>query len=102
MPQEVIPFELTVRHFFISLFAFLVVVRLLFFVFGGRLLKSRLWQSIAKKIKVAGLDQSIMPTLHSMVESLGQFLLSWTRGRHHIPMPSSDDIEMESVDRSSA
>jgi hypothetical protein len=98
MPPAVIPFELNVKHFLISTVIFLIIVRLLFYIFGGQLHKTRLWKGIAARTKLTGLDRSIATHICSALECFSYCLLSILPRRYISRDRPIADIELGNVD----
>jgi hypothetical protein len=104
MPPALIPFELSVKHFAVSTLFFLIIVRLLFYVFGGQLHNTWLWKAIAARMKIPGLDLSIFTNFfYSTVECFGFALLWITQSRRHpnVPVQPLEGIQLGDLDRSS-
>lgn len=70
MPPAVIPFTINARSFVLSIFVFMVMVKLLFIVFGAMLHR---WRKINSSTKADPLDQK---TSHSGFE-----MVSWVIGK---------------------
>jgi hypothetical protein len=90
MSQEVIPFELNFKHFLISVLVFLALVRLLFYVFGGRLHQSWLWKSVAARTKGRALDAMVPLNFSPIAENTEHWLMSFGRTRR---VPSDSSLE---------
>jgi hypothetical protein len=67
MPQAVIPFHMSFRSFLIALVVISAIVRLLFFLFGGRLRQSWLWQITGADVHLARLQGAMPSNFYSVL-----------------------------------
>jgi len=85
MPQAVIPFELSFKHWLIMLLVMAAVVRLLFFVFGG---------GPGRLVNAVQLDGKVQDRLLSVQDRLARFL---PRRNLRNSDPSQEGIELDYV-----
>ncbi|KAE9979267.1 hypothetical protein EG328_000990 [Venturia inaequalis] len=100
MPQEVIPFHMTFKSWLLSLLVAGVVVKVLYFVFAGRLRQSDLWRGVVARIKVAKLSVNAPSVFHAVFGHAMHFLAAISLvPRRGLPVDASrEGIELQELE----